>query len=223
MSTRLDSNLSFMHFKASDLNLVDFLLAHDIIAKIVSSESHLESINLDAFNLILVEASNMSELELRNSISKCNQMQLPLIVLASEKNVATLNENLYLTDFVVMPFKENEFLVRARRALRQSRSLLDDNIICNGDLIIRPSDYEVLLNGKRVNLRFKEYEILLLLASNPGRVYSREILLNKIWGYDYFRGTRTVDVHIRRLRSKIEDGNHSFIETIWNVGYRFKT
>ena len=223
MSTRMDSNLSFMHFKASDLNLVDFLLAHDIIAKIVSSESHLESINLDAFNLILVEASNMSELELRNSISKCNQMQLPLIVLASEKNVATLNENLYLTDFVVMPFKENEFLVRARRALRQSRSLLDDNIICNGDLIIRPSDYEVLLNGKRVNLRFKEYEILLLLASNPGRVYSREILLNKIWGYDYFRGTRTVDVHIRRLRSKIEDGNHSFIETIWNVGYRFKT
>ena len=219
----MDSNLSFLHFNSSGLNLVDFLSAHDITAKVVSLESHLESINLDAFNLILIEASNMSELELRNSISKCNQMRLPLIVLTSEKNVAILNENLGFTDFVVMPLRESEVLIRARRAIQQSRSLLDNNIIRNGDLIISPDNYEVSLKGKRVNLRFKEYEILLLLASNPGRVYSREILLSKIWGYDYFRGIRTVDVHIRRLRSKIEDDTHSFIETIWNVGYKFKT
>jgi len=62
-----------------------------------------------------------------------------------------------------------------------------------------------------------------LLASNPGRVYSREMLLSQIWGYDYLGGTRTVDVHVRRLRSKIEDPNHLFVETIWNVGYRFTT
>lgn len=217
----MDSNLSLIHF--NDYRLVDFLSAHDITAKIVSSESDLESINLATFNLILIEASNMSEIELRNSISKCNQIQLPQVVLASEKNVSILSENLEFTDFVVMPLRKNEILVRARRAIRQSRHLSDNNIIRHGDLAINPTNYEVLLKGKRVNLRFKEYEILLLLASNPRRVYSRETLLSKIWGYDYFRGTRTVDVHIRRLRSKIEDDKHSFIETIWNVGYRFKS
>ena len=217
----MDSNLQLIHF--NDYRLVDFLSAHDITAKIVSSESDLESINLDIFNLILIETSNMSEIELRHSISKCNQIQLPQIVLVSEKNVSILNENLKFTDFVVTPFRKNEVLIRARRAIRQSRHLSDNNIIRHGDLAINPTNYEVLLKGKRVNLRFKEYEILLLLASNPRRVYSRETLLSKIWGYDYFRGTRTVDVHIRRLRSKIEDDKHSFIETIWNVGYRFKS
>ena len=71
-----------------------------------------------------------------------------------------------------------------------------------------------------MSLRFKEYKLLRLLASNPGRVYTREALRSQIWGYEYFGGTRTVDVHIRRLRSKIEDADNSFIETIWNVGYR---
>ena len=90
------------------------------------------------------------------------------------------------------------------------------------DLLINPDNYEVKIKGNRVNLRFKEYELLLLLASNPGRVYDRASLLNQIWGYDYFGGTRTVDVHIRRLRSKIEVlPDTEYIETIWNVGYRF--
>ena len=78
------------------------------------------------------------------------------------------------------------------------------------------------IRGDRVSLTFKEYELLKLLAENPGRVFSRYALLNQIWGYEYFGGTRTVDVHIRRLRSKIEDAEHNFIETIWNVGYRFR-
>ena len=90
-----------------------------------------------------------------------------------------------------------------------------------GDLQIDLDRYEVSLEGKRVLLTYKEYQMLVLLASNPGKVYSRENLLSQVWGYDYFGGTRTVDVHVRRLRSKIENANHSFIETIWNVGYRF--
>ena len=90
-----------------------------------------------------------------------------------------------------------------------------------GDLQIDLERYEVSLEGKKVLLTYKEYQMLVLLASNPGKVYSRENLLSQVWGYDYFGGTRTVDVHVRRLRSKIENANHSFIETIWNVGYRF--
>ena len=81
--------------------------------------------------------------------------------------------------------------------------------------------YEVKLNEKIINLTFKELELLKLLASNPGRVFSRENLLKNIWDYDYYGGTRTVDVHVRRLRTKIEDHKYNFIETIWNVGYKF--
>jgi two-component system, OmpR family, alkaline phosphatase synthesis response regulator PhoP len=76
--------------------------------------------------------------------------------------------------------------------------------------------------GRVIDLTFTEYELLKLLMSQKGSVFSREILLNKIWGYDYFGGDRTVDVHITRLRSKIEDANHTYIETVRNIGYRFK-
>ena len=88
--------------------------------------------------------------------------------------------------------------------------------------MIDQTRYEVTVSGHRVLLTFKEYELLRLLAQNPGRVFSREELLSRVWGYEYFGGTRTVDVHVRRLRSKVQDANHTFIETVWNVGYRFK-
>ena len=71
-------------------------------------------------------------------------------------------------------------------------------------------------------LTFKEYELLKFLARTSGRVFTREALLNRVWGYDYYGGDRTVDVHIRRLRSKIEDSSHTFIETVRNIGYRFR-
>jgi DNA-binding response OmpR family regulator len=82
--------------------------------------------------------------------------------------------------------------------------------------------YEVTLVGRKIDLTYKEYELLKYLAMNPGRVFSREALLRSVWEYDYFGGTRTVDVHVRRLRSKIDDVKNGFIETVWNVGYRFR-
>jgi len=81
---------------------------------------------------------------------------------------------------------------------------------------------EVSLANNVIPLTFKEYELLKLLATNPGKVFNREALLNRVWGYDYYGGDRTVDVHIRRLRSKIEDATHNFIETVRNIGYRFR-
>ena len=91
-----------------------------------------------------------------------------------------------------------------------------------GELSIDLERYEVTVSGRRAALTYKEFQLLVLLASNPGRVYTRETLLSQIWGYDYLGGTRTVDVHIRRLRSKLESTGYSIVETIWNVGYRFR-
>ena len=91
-----------------------------------------------------------------------------------------------------------------------------------GDLSIDLDRYDVSVDGRRVSLTYKEFQLLVLLASNPGRVYTRDALLSQVWGYDYLGGTRTVDVHVRRLRSKVEAPGTAFVETVWNVGYRFK-
>ena len=96
------------------------------------------------------------------------------------------------------------------------------NLIKHGDLVLDLIKYEVSVAGRLIDLSFKEYELLKILISNKGRVLNRQTLLDKVWGYDYYGGDRTVDVHIRRLRSKIEDADHEFIQTVRNVGYKFK-
>jgi two-component system, OmpR family, alkaline phosphatase synthesis response regulator PhoP len=97
-----------------------------------------------------------------------------------------------------------------------------NKLIIQGDLVIDLLKYEVRQAGRLIILTLKEYELLCLLASNPGRVFSRETLLNKIWGYNYYGGARTVDVHITRLRNKLKDGDNYFIDTVRGVGYKFK-
>ena len=98
---------------------------------------------------------------------------------------------------------------------------LSKEIIRCGDLVIDLAKCEVSIGDKIVILTFKEYQLLQFLSSNQGKVFTREALLNKVWGYEYYGGDRTVDVHIRRLRSKIEDSSHTFIETVRNIGYKF--
>ncbi len=93
-------------------------------------------------------------------------------------------------------------------------------MIRHGSLSIDLERYKVTIDGDVVDLTFKEYELLRFLASNPGKPYTREALLNQVWGYDYYGGSRTVDVHVRRIRSKIER-HEQFIDTVRNVGYRF--
>lgn len=173
-------------------------------------------------NIAVLDMAVLSVPDVRDCIEKCTHLKLPTIALVPTKLVSDLDVRLGMDDFVANPPDANELLTRVKQVLWRTRSEQGDDIIRVGDLLINPSSYEVILRGRRVNLRFKEYELLRLLATNPGRVYTRDALLSTIWGYDYFGGTRTVDVHIRRLRSKIEDAEHPFIETVWNVGYRFR-
>jgi two-component system alkaline phosphatase synthesis response regulator PhoP len=124
-------------------------------------------------------------------------------------------------DFSLWPASPLELLLRVRAILRRRANVDSENILRCGDLVIDLANYKVTLEGRPIELTFKEYELLRFLASNREKVFTREALLNRVWGYDYFGGARTVDVHIRRLRSKIEERGHAFIETIRNVGYRF--
>jgi len=124
-------------------------------------------------------------------------------------------------DFILYPAIADEVLARVRRAIWLKSGVESDNTLRAGDLQIDLSNYKVFVAGRPVDLTYKEYELLRFLATNRDKVFTREALLNRVWGYDFYGGARTVDVHIRRLRSKIEDRTHTFIETVRNVGYRF--
>ena len=124
-------------------------------------------------------------------------------------------------DFLLYPTIAEEVTARVRRAIWLKSGVESDNTLRAGDLMIDLANYKAFVNGRPVDLTYKEYELLRFMATNRDKVFTREALLNRVWGYDFYGGARTVDVHIRRLRSKIEDRAHTFIETVRNVGYRF--
>jgi two-component system alkaline phosphatase synthesis response regulator PhoP len=146
---------------------------------------------------------------------------LPTIALISGEGLDCLDSNLEIDDFVVKPWNLAELVARVRRVINQTKNVQSRDIIKCGDLVIDIAKCEVSVGDRLLALTFKEYELLKFLAKKRGRVFTREALLNEVWGYDYYGGDRTVDVHIRRLRSKIEDSSHTFIETVRNIGYRF--
>jgi DNA-binding response OmpR family regulator len=150
------------------------------------------------------------------------ERQIPLIAIVSREKLNGLDSSTSIDDFVVKPWEANEITARIKRILRQKESIDSEEMLRCGDLVIDLSKYEVSLGGKPIILTFKEYQLLKFLASNKGKVFTRDVLLNKVWGWDYYGGDRTVDVHIRRLRSKIEDPTHTFIETVRNIGYKFR-
>lgn len=143
-----------------------------------------------------------------------------LAVLRSDQ-LASFDVSVGFDDFVVYPALSEEVLARVRRAIWLRSGVESDNTLRAGELHIDLANYKVAVGGRPVDLTYKEYELLRFLATNRDKVFTREALLNRVWGYDFYGGARTVDVHIRRLRSKIEDSGHTFIETVRNVGYRF--
>ena len=174
-------------------------------------------------DLVLVEVAghlvNSGIRELCRRIKRARR--LPIIALISKERLDGLGD-LNIDDFVLKPYGVKELVLRAKCLLQRTNDIDSGELIRCGDLVIDLAKCEVTLEDKLVVLTFREYELLKFLASYRGRVFAREALLNKVWGYDYYGGDRTIDVHIRRLRSKIEDNGHTFIETVRNIGYRFR-
>jgi DNA-binding response OmpR family regulator len=150
----------------------------------------------------------------------------PLIIVTTEGGLSAINADWGITDVILDTAGPAEVDARIRivigkdaiEQLAKNPSLKE---IRSGDVVIDEDSYTAKIKGRTLDLTFKEFELLKYLAQHPGRVFSRSQLLQEIWGYDYFGGTRTVDVHIRRLRSKLGPEFESVIDTVRNVGYRF--
>lgn len=152
----------------------------------------------------------------------------PIIMLTakSEEFDKVLGLEIGADDYMTKPFGVKELCARVKAVLRRTKSLLskEEEAIKIGELLIEPKAFEVYLDEKKLALTLKEYELLVFLAKHRGQVLTRDQLLDQIWGFDYYGETRTVDVHIRYLRKKIEDQSEhgrKFIETVRGVGYRF--
>ena len=186
---------------------------------------YLEDISSSAANdiadLIILDLSQGDPQLNEHYLSLFGQLTTPILGIVPGRHSSPLSIPAALSDFICNPFSANELIMRVDRILNFNGHSTSEGIIRSGDLTIDQVRYEVSVANRKIILTFKEYQLLCLLASNPERVYSRENLLSLIWEYDYFGGTRTVDVHIRRLRGKLEDANHLFIETVRNVGYRY--
>jgi DNA-binding response OmpR family regulator len=146
---------------------------------------------------------------------------VPLVWLVDEPELGQLSGSEHLIDeFLTIPYTTSELGARLMLLVHRSGGDTDDGTIHHGDLALNPLSYQVALEDRALDLTFMEYELLKLFIGHPGRVYTREEILSQVWGYDYFGGMRTVDVHVRRLRAKLGQDHAWLLETVRGVGYR---
>jgi len=145
---------------------------------------------------------------------------IPVLLIIKVTKIEEISFELFFNDFIVYPFRKGELPTRIKKFIENRKT--DEDTISIGNLKINLQEYSVYLNDEKLELTYKEFELLRLFFENRGVVFSRKDLLSRIWGLEYIGGTRTVDVHIRRLRGKLGDEFNSVIETVRNVGYRCK-
>ena len=195
-------------------------------------ESALRELSLFQPNLILLDLM----LPGMDGYQVCREVrtksQVPIIMLSAKGEVfdKVLGLELGADDYIVKPFDTKELVARVKANLRRCQQMTtfeapkaaDAKIVEYPDLVINQSNYSVLYQGRTIEMPPKELELLYFLASSPNQVFTREQLLDHIWGYEYIGDTRTVDVHIKRLREKISDHEQWRLATIWGIGYKFE-
>ncbi len=195
-------------------------------------ESALKELQLFQPNLILLDLM----LPGIDGYQVCREVrtksQVPIIMLSAKGEVfdKVLGLELGADDYIVKPFDTKELVARVKANLRRCQPVVmepvrpvDAKIVEYPDLVINQSNYSVLYQGRTIEMPPKELELLYFLASSPNQVFTREQLLDHIWGYEYIGDTRTVDVHIKRLREKIKDHPRWSLSTVWGIGYKFET
>lgn len=224
--------------EANILELLKYNLEKNgfIVLQAASGEEGIKLLEENDVDMLLLDLMlpGMDGLQVLTKLRKEEKFrQLPVILLtAKEEEIdKVLGLELGADDYLGKPFGVHELLARIKAVFRRTEVLekssrhetFEDEVLDLDGIRINKSTYEVIIKGKVIELPLKEFELLFLLAKNRGRVFDRDYLLERIWGYEYSGETRTVDVHIRNLRKKIEedDKNPKFIKTIRGIGYKF--
>ena len=184
------------------------------------------SVLVDAPQADVVIVDARRELAMAKSLCRviCTTgISIPLLVVVTEGGLAGLTSDWGIDDVILDTAGPAEIEARLRLVMGRTNEAAEDETgpITAGALVIDEVTYSVRLRGRLLDLTYKEFELLKYLAQHPGRVFTRSQLLQEVWGYDYFGGTRTVDVHVRRLRAKLGTDYEVLIGTVRNVGYRF--
>lgn len=194
------------------------LLSHDTVMAGLAPDT---TLSLGDVDVVLVDAT----MDLRPAMAGCRRVAThdlprPIIVVAVAATLPVLHGNWGFDDWLLRGATAGEVEARLRLAIAR-RAELDSGRSCRvGDLVVDEESYQVSLRGTPLDLTYKEFELLKTLAGHPNRVFSRELLLNEVWGWDYYGGSRTIDVHIRRLRAKFGPEHDQLIETVRGVGYK---
>lgn len=185
-----------------------------------TAHAGLDAVNNDADLIILdLHLPDIDGLELIKTLRSISNVPILVETESNTEADAVLAFEYGADDFVTRPFSIRELISRVRAILRRSARGNPDDRIKVGPIMIDSENYEAFRNGEKMVLTLKEYELLKALASSPGRVLSRDFLLDRIWGHEYYGETRTVDVHIRHIRQKLGD-DAAMIETVRGVGYK---
>ena len=151
------------------------------------------------------------------------ESDVPVIMLTAKSDTMDRIQGLDLgaDDYMVKPFEAKELIARIKAVMRRSGGQSEEKKVSFDNLVISLDNYSVLLDGKPVEMPPKEIELLYFLASRPGKVFTREQLLEQVWGFDFFGDSRTVDVHVKRIREKLGERDEWQLKTVWGVGYKF--
>ena len=186
----------------------------------------LEAFRNNPPNLVILDIMlpGMDGWEVCKNIRKISDIPIIMLTAKGETFDKVLGLELGADDYIVKPFDPKELMARVKAVLRRSMGTNDDGqVVSYPNLTINISDYTVTLKGENIECPPKELELLYFLASHPNKVFTREQLLEQVWGYDFYGDSRTVDVHIKRLREKLKINNSNWsIKTVWGVGYKFE-
>ena len=200
------------------------LLQHQV--RILPAEASI-LVDVPEVDCILLDARrDLPSAKALNKLLKSTGVDCPIITIATEGSLSAMNADWGFDDVILDTAGPAEIEARVRIAVGriEANNFANDpssREIRTGEVVIDENSYTAKIKGRSLDLTFKEFELIKFLAQHPGRVFTRAQLLQEIWGYDYFGGTRTVDVHIRRLRSKLGPEHEAIVGTVRNVGYRF--
>ena len=203
----------------------DFLVKKDFI--VLEAEDGAQAVDIffstKDISLIIrdVMMPKMDGWQVCREIRELSDVPIIMLTAKSDERDELLGFDLGVDEYISKPFSPKILVARVEAILRRSNLLNDDSIITAGEITLNKSAHEVTVEGKPVELSFKEFELLNYFMDNQGLALSREKILNSVWNYDYFGDARTIDTHVKKLRSKLgKEGD--YIKTIWGMGYKFE-